>query len=474
MTTMFRTTLVALAFTTLGATGVAAQRSDVPARRSAAADAATSARAARGDRSRSMSDIETQADSAFRVARRVLDDGDYRRAAQLFSEVWERYPRASQAADALYWRSFALFRTGSASNLSAALESLERLNRDYPRSEANQNDARSLRMRICGELATRGDAGCAAEVAAAAAPSARQAQGQACPSADDENDERIMALNALLNMNSDAAVPILERTLARRDACSEGLRKKSVWLVAQKRSANVVDILMRVVREDPSPAVREDAVFWLGNVRDDRVVDLLASLANSSPDAAIQEKAIFSLSNTRSERASQVLRDIAQRDNAPKAVREQAIFWLGNRRDAASSEFLRGLYARLTDSDLKGRVLFSLANQRGEGNGRWLLDIAMNEREPMTLRKNALFHAGNNRAATIAELSAMYDRLTDQEMKEQAIFTLSQRREADAVDKLMSIAEKDSSREMRSKAIFWLGQSRDPRVLRFLEALINK
>jgi HEAT repeat protein len=59
-------------------------------------------------------------------------------------------------------------------------------------------------------------------------------------------------------------------------------------------------------------------------------------------------------------------------------------------------------------------------------------------------------------------------------MKEQAIFTLSQRRETEAVDKLMSIAERDSSREMRSKAIFWLGQSRDPRVLRFLEALINK
>jgi HEAT repeat protein len=277
-----------------------------------------------------------------------------------------------------------------------------------------------------------------------------------------------------MNMNSDAAVPILERTLARRDACSVGLRKKAVWLVAQKRTANVADILMKVVREDPSQAVREDAVFWLSTVRDERVVDLLGSLVNSSTDPAIQEKAIFSLSNTRSERASQLLRDIAQRDGAPKAVREQAIFWLGNRRDASSSEFLRALYARLTDTDLKDRVLFSVANQRSDGNGRWLLDIAANEREPMTLRKNALFHAGNQRAATIAELSTMYDRLTEQEMKEQAIFTLSQRRETEAVDKLMSIAERDSSREMRSKAIFWLGQSRDPRVLRFLEALINK
>jgi len=43
-----------------------------------------------------------------------------------------------------------------------------------------------------------------------------------------------------------------------------------------------------------------------------------------------------------------------------------------------------------------------------------------------------------------------------------------------AVDKLMDIARRDSDRELRSKAIFWLGQSRDPRVLKFLEELINR
>jgi HEAT repeat protein len=456
MTTTFRTTLVALAFTSVGAVSLAAQQ------------------LASSSRGSVTSRLENQADSAFGVARRALDDGDYRQAAQLFNQLAQRYPRATQAADALYWRAFALFRVGSASNLTAALASLSDLSRLYPSSSANRNDAGPLRIRVCGALAARGDAACAAEVSAAAASPQGQGQAQSCPSADDENDERIMALNALMNMNSDAAVPILERTLARRDACSEGLRKKAVWLISQKRSTNVVDILLRVVREDPSSAVREDAIFWLGNVRDDRVVDVLSNLVNTSTDAAIQEKAIFSLSNTRSERASQVLRDIAQRDNAPKPAREQAIFWLGNRRDPASSEFLRGLYARLNDTDLKDRVLFSLANQRGEGNGRWLIDIATNEREPIELRKKALFHAGNQRAASIADVAALYDRLTDREMKEQAIFTLSQRRETEAVDKLMAIAEKDTDREMRSKAIFWLGQSRDARVLRFLEALINK
>ena len=429
-------------------------------------------------------ELQQQADSMFRAARRVMDDGDYRGAAQLFARVAERYPRTTQASDALYYRAYSLFRAGGSSSLSSALASLEELNRLYPSSAANRGDAGPLRIRICGELARRGDEACTREVVSTATQnttstststrSSTQSSSQSCPSADDENDERVMALNALMNMNSEAAVPILEKVLARRDDCSKGLRKKAVFLISQKRAADVVDILIKVARDDPSPDVREDAVFWLSNVRDPRVIDLLAEMAANSNDPAIQEKAIFSLSNTRSERASQVLRDIAQRDGGRKGAREQAIFWLGNRRDAASVEFLRGLYSRLTDKDLKERVLFSVANQRGTDSGTWLIGIAMNGNETMELRKQALFHAGNQRAASVTDITGLYDKVSDKEMKEQIIFVLSQNKAEASVDKLMDIARRDSDREMRSKAIFWLGQSRDPRVIKFLEELINR
>jgi HEAT repeat protein len=428
-----------------------------------------------------INETERQADSVLRVAKRVFENGDYREAAAQFSRVAERYPRTAQAAEALYWRAFSLYRTGGSSNLSSALTALTDLNRQYPSSSPNRNDAGPLRMRICGELARRGDSECAEVVRSSAessssssTSSAQGGQARSCPSADDENDERIMALNALLNMNAEAAVPILERTLARRDECSRGLRKKAVFLIAQKRATGVVDVLLKVAKEDPAPEVREDAVFWLSNVRDPRVVDVLAEMANNANDPAIQEKAIFALSNTRSERASQILRDIAQREGASKNAREQAIFWLGNRRDTSSTAFLRGLYARLTDQDLKERVLFSVANQRATDSGAWLVGIAMNERESLELRKKALFWAGNQRAVSLTEVAALYDRVSEKEMKEQIIFVLSQNKAEAAVDKLMDIARRDTDRDMRSKAIFWLVQSRDPRVLKFLEELINR
>src|SRR5688572_13430901 len=104
--------------------------------------------------------LETQADTALRSAKQVLDDGDYREAARLFLRIAERYPRSAQAADALYYRAYALFRAGGNSSLSSALQSLEELNRNYPSSAANRGDAGPLRIRICGELARRGDEAC--------------------------------------------------------------------------------------------------------------------------------------------------------------------------------------------------------------------------------------------------------------------------------------------------------------------------
>lgn len=423
---------------------------------------------------------EQQADSLYRAARHALDDGDYRRAASLFGQVAERYDRTSVAPDALYWSAFALYRTGNARDLSSALGALQTLGRRYPQSSANRGDAPSLRIRICGELARRGDQDCAQQVAAAADSasgrnmSAAAPQGTACPSADDENDPRIMALNALLQMNSEQALPILERVLARRDACSEVLRAKAVFLVAQHRSERTADILLGVAKNDPDEDVREQAIFWLGNVRDPRVLGILSDIVTGNAGQAMKNKAVFAISQVRDDSAAALLRNIALRDGLDKEIRMQAILWLGQRRGATSADFLKSLYGRVQDPELKDRVLFSLSQQRGADNAQWLLGIAQNEREDMDTRKQALFYAGQARTLSLGDLGALYDRMKDREMKEQIIFVYSQRRDSAAVDKLMDIAKNDADRELRAKAVFWLGQSHDPRVAKFLEELISK
>jgi hypothetical protein len=101
------------------------------------------------------------------------------------------------------------------------------------------------------------------------------------------------------------------------------------------------------------------------------------------------------------------------------------------------------------------------------------MDLATRSGESIEMRKKALFWAGQSKSTSLAELTALYDRMSEREMKEQLIFVYSQRREKEAVDKLMTIAKSETDRELRKKAIFWLSQSKDPRVGEFLMGLIN-
>jgi TolA-binding protein len=408
------------------------------------------------------------ADSLYRLAREALTRGDYKRAAGIFRQITDSYPQSAYAGQSMYYEAYSLYRSGETDDLNTARDRLNLLKQRYP-SIAKQ-DGNPLITRVCGELAKRGDESCAADIESKA--QADPPQGRSCPSEDDENDDKIAALNALIQMDAERAMPILQKVLARRDPCSVGLRRKAVFLVSQKRTDQTATILMTVARGDPDQEVREQAVFWLSQVPGS--TPLLEEILKGNSDQRIKEKALFSLSQQNEVRAQQALRDFAARESENSDLREKAIFWLGQRRSTENTEFLRNLYSRLTNQDLKEKILFSLSQQRGAGNEQWLMNIAVDPKQDMELRKKALFWAGQSGVA-IPEFSKLYDRMGESEMREQIIFVLSQRQhDPAAMDKLFDVAKNEKDPELRKKAIFWLGQSRDPRVQQFLMDLINK
>ena len=422
--------------------------------------------------------IADPADSLYRLAREAMSRGDYKRAAEIFHRIPERYPQSAYAGQSLYYEAFSLYRSGGDDDLRTARSRLDQLKEKYP--TVAKSDGANLLTRICGELAKRGDESCTQSIQRIADPGNDvtngtrnvPSQGRRCPSEDDDDDDRIAALNALLQMDADRAMPILQQVLARRDACSAGLRRKAVFLVSQKRTDQTANILMNVARNDPDQEVREQAVFWLSQVPGS--TGLLEEILKGNADENIKEKALFSLSQQSEPRAQQILRDFAMRERESADLREKAIFWLGQRRSADNTEFLRSLYSRLTNEDLKEKILFSLSQQKGSGNEQWLMSIVVNPKEDIELRKKALFWAGQSGVAT-SELSSLYSRLTDNEIKVHMIFVFSQRQsDRAAMDKLFDIAKNEKDPELRKKAIFWLGQSRDPRVQQFLMDLINR
>ena len=434
------------------------------------------------------------ADSLYRAAREALDRRDYRRAADLFGEISAKYASSGYAADALYWRAFALYRLGSTPQLREALVSLAAQHKGFPQA-ATRGDAAALERRIQGELGRRGDPQAAAYVESAAQaaaapplpplppirptpPTPPTPPTAPTPPSDrdcenEEDDTKLAALNALQQMDDARARPILQKVLARRDPGSACLRRKAVFLIAQQNASGTEDILLETARTDPDHEVREQAVFWLSQVGSDRAVGALDSILRTSKDASLQEKALFALSQHDSPRAQQALRGYAERGELSMETREKAIFWIGQQGGKENDTFLRGLFGRLKEADLREKVLFSLSQSGGSDNVHWLLGVAKDSAQPIELRKKALFWAGQA-DAPIADLIALYGSMPDREMREQLIFVYSQRDEPAAVDKLLDVAKRESDLELRKKALFWLGQSDDPRAAKALQDIIEQ
>ncbi len=104
-----------------------------------------------------------------------------------------------------------------------------------------------------------------------------------------------------------------------------------------------------------------------------------------------------------------------------------------------------------------------------------LMRMARDESRAREPRRQAVFWlsqaAGD--AATAGLDTLVGDARLDREVREHAVFALSQRPKDEGVPALLRIARSNRDPEIRRKAIFWLGQSEDPRALALFEDLLG-
>ena len=412
------------------------------------------------------------ADSLYKLGRDAINAGDFRRAAGFFAEISAKYPRSEYAPDAPYWRAFALYKSGRTEDLREALKSLDTQQSRFPKA-GTINDGKELSTRVLGLLAQQGDV----EAAERLSRETQEAQKRPCVRDDADAEIRAAAMNALLQMDAEGAIPIIKQVLAKRDECSIKLREKAVFLLSQKRTSETESIMLDALNNDPAASVREQAVFWLGQVRTDRAAAALEEIVTSSRDVELRTKAVHALHETNTLRSAAVLRRLAETETTPDPVREQAIFWLGQRRSPDNADLLRAMYGRLgrgeRADEWRKKVLFSLSQMRCCGNAAWLLAQGLDNANSADVRGHALWTAGQAGVAG-SELAAVYERITDSEVKEKLIWVMSESRDRVATDKLIDIARTDKDTEMRKKALFWLGQKNDPRVRQILTEILTR
>jgi HEAT repeat protein len=331
---------------------------------------------------------------SYRDARRALNQQRFDEAVIGFRTLREKFPTSEYVADSYYWEAYGLERGG---NLEEAVSVLDTLARQHPEAETI-DEARALRVQICGELARRGNGECADDVWNAAGD----------PDAQDDSLQ-IAAVNALINMPPERAVPLAMRVLANRQQ-PIGVRKQALFIIADKGddagdTAAVRETLLRTALDDGDAFdVRKQAVFWLSQVPGDETLDTLIRVLEGAGGEALAKQALFAISQHHSARARELLKTIGGDRGRTIEMRKQALFW------AAQS----GMSA--------------------------------------------------------TDLATLYRDTPEPQLREHLIFLIGQHR---GVEPLIEIARSDPDLEMRKKAVFWLGQSHDPRAEELLLELLE-
>lgn len=406
---------------------------------------------------------DRKARELYKQAQQLLNDERYADAASEFRSLAEKYEDSKYAADAMYWYAFSLYRMGGRTNLRNATAALEvQMSRA---GGGTKDDASALYYRVLGELARQGDAEAASKL---------EETREELDAINHDLETKLMAMEALINMRPERALPVLKTVLENKSRETAQLREKAVFLLAQHDSKENVDLLMNAAKNDPDREVREHAIFWLSQVHTDTAIDFLEEVVTTSDDPAARKKAVYAISQHDSQRSSEILRRLAQDPGVDSEVREQAIFWLGQQGiNSGNLEFFVQLYDRLDDEDLKEKLIFSVSQSSNPAANQWIVRIVNDKSQPVELRKHALW-AGHERNFSVKDLLGFYDSDDEIEFREQVIFVLSQTSDPQAIDAMMDLARKEKNRDLRKKLIFWIGQSDDPRAADFLLDIINE
>jgi hypothetical protein len=151
-----------------------------------------------------------------------------------------------------------------------------------------------------------------------------------------------------------------------------------------------------------------------------------------------------------------------------------AFVWITNVPAGASLAFLRQLAVGAGHEELRNNAVFAVS-QHSDHAADGILEELARPPQPPQLRRQALFWISQRAGDRAAAIiTGAIENDPDTEVKKQAVFALSQLPRDEGVPKLIDIARRNKNREVQKQAFFWLGQSDDPRALSFFQEVLAK
>ena len=305
-------------------------------------------------------DAYEKARVVYEEAKKAIYDKAWPKAITDLEKIAKEYSTSGYYGESLYWLGYSLDKhAASLENMELQLEkrkeAIERLNQLLEKMPENSwaRDARILQIRIAETLARSGlseyqkyingaafggvlggieggvlggveggvEGGVLGGVQGGVAFSQKRPP-------DPDLELKLVALDALLQMDKEKAFPILEKMV--KDEKRPELREKALMVLGQSRDARILPLLTELAVSDPSPRVQEMAVMWLSQRHDEASLDALLKIYEKAVDSKLKARLFYGFAQSNNPKAQAKLIEIAKNDKDLKA-RERALFWIGQK-----------------------------------------------------------------------------------------------------------------------------------------------
>jgi HEAT repeat protein len=419
-----------------------------------------------------------QATSAFTAARDLIDDAQWARAEQSFSQYVTKFPKEDNLDAAMYWTAYAEYQL---KKFDICKQTIDKMLKAYEKTSWKQ-DAELLLAQLPGAVSPKAIAALpmTADVAAmsselmvdpigAAVANVNtvvaQSLGQTVRIAPDVQERMAEAQQRMAEAKARADErnrDVQERTLERLKEAQEKFKDKPEFKymigngnglgygigMGGERLADddpcefKIVVLQALVESDPQRGIAA-ANDWLR--------------PKSGQTPPCRRAALRVLARNGGKTAMPTILGVAQGDEDIK-VRQTAISLLGSTNDESVIDPLRDFALNAPQPEINEAAMFALGQHTGARAASVLADVALSTK-PLTLRKTAIRSIANRPGEPAVDaLFKIYDSSQDIEIRKSVISGLIGRRSERAGERLLQIARSSDSVELRKAAISAIGR----------------
>jgi HEAT repeat protein len=362
--------------------------------------------------------------------REALDEDRYEQAQAKFAELASL--KGPQTDAALYWKAYAENRLGKR---QTALATIADLKQRFPQSRWIK-DAGALQIEV------------------------QQSTGQPVhPENQSDDDLKMLAIQGLMNSDSERALPLLEKVLS--GAGSPREKSKALFVIAQSGSPQAREILGRIAKGQSNPELQRKAVEYLGIFGGSQSRQTLAEVYGSTSDPAVKRAILrsYMIGGDKEHLFA------AAKNEKDEGLRRDAVRQLGIMHGTSE---LQQLYHTESSPEVRRELLqaFFLAGESGK-----LMQVAESDKDP-ELRRTAVRNLGLIRSDEAGKaLQTIYGKEADRDVREEVLNAFFLQGNATA---LVAIAKTEKDPELKKTAVSKLALMHSKEATDYLMEILQK